>query len=196
MKTLKFFIIVSLSSLIIFSACLKKTEKEVSDQQTAELRSTASDFMQSLKSVLVKEIQTNGIVSAVSVCSDTAQALTNNIGHEKDVIIKRVSFRNRNPFNKPDEFESNTLKEFEAWFVNGELLPQTEIVSIETENGRQFIRYIKPIFVQPECLGCHGSENEIPDGVKSLLNSKYPEDKAVNFKTGDLRGAISVKKEI
>ena len=53
--------------------------------------------MESLKSVLVKEMQTNGIVSAVSVCSDTAQILTNNYGVNKGIYIKRVSFKNQKP---------------------------------------------------------------------------------------------------
>jgi hypothetical protein len=180
---------------ILFTGCLKKEEKEIPVKEISELRTTANDFMKSLKSVLVKEIQTNGIVDAVSVCSDTAQILTNNFGQEKGVIIRRVSSKNRNPLNKPDDFEIKALQRFEEWYKNGELLPQTELASVEEEDEKKFILYMKPIFIQPECLGCHGTENEIPDNIKLILNERYPEDKAVNFKNGDLRGAVSVKKE-
>jgi hypothetical protein len=189
--------LLSLLTLIVFSTgCLKKTDKEISDKEMAELRTAANDFMKSLKAVLVNEIRVNGIVSAVSVCSDTAQMLTNNFGHETGVYIKRVSFRNRNPLNKPDEFEADYLQKFEELFRNGELFPQTEFAEIEEADGQKFIHYMKPILVQSECLGCHGMENEIPESVKAVLNEKYPEDKAVNFRTGDLRGAVSVKKII
>jgi len=49
--------------------------------------------MESLKTILVKEMQTNGIAAAVSVCSDTAQLLTNNYGIKKGIYIKRVSVK-------------------------------------------------------------------------------------------------------
>lgn len=74
------------------------------------LRNDAKSFFDSLKSVLIKEIQTHGIVSAVSVCSNTAQELTKEFGILKDIYIKRVTFKNRNPLNAPDNFEAKALK--------------------------------------------------------------------------------------
>ena len=89
--------IISLSALSIFlflvAGCGEKPTPELTEQIKNGLRTDAKQFMESLKTVLVKEMQTNGIVSAVSVCSDTAQILTNNYGVNKGIYIKRVSFK-------------------------------------------------------------------------------------------------------
>ena len=81
--------IISLSLLSIFIffciGCGEKPAPELTEQIKNGLRTDAKQFMESLKSVLVKEMQTNGIVAAVSVCSDTAQVLTNNYGVNKGI---------------------------------------------------------------------------------------------------------------
>jgi Fe-S cluster biogenesis protein NfuA len=63
-------------------------------------------------------------------------------------------------------------------------------------NGIKTVNYIKPIVTEGICLSCHGSENTISDNVKQILSKKYPEDKAVGYSIGDLRGIISISKEI
>jgi len=45
-------------------------------------------------------------------------------------------------------------------------------------------------------LNCHGSESELMPEVNSLIAQKYPDDKATGYRTGDLRGAVSIKKAI
>jgi hypothetical protein len=32
--------------------------------------------------------------------------------------------------------------------------------------------------------------------IKKIISDKYPEDKAVDYKVGDLRGAVSIEKVI
>ncbi len=192
----KYFIsFLALISIYIIS-CDKKSEPEITDQQLSSMRTTAMDFMKELKGVLIKEIQTGGVVNAVAVCSDTAQLLTNNFGLQKGVFIKRVSFKNRNENNYPDEFEQRILNKFQLLHQNKEIDNTTEFIEISEEGEFEYLRYMKPIIVQAECLNCHGSENEIPQDAKNLIAQKYKNDKAVNYKIGDLRGAVSLKKVI
>lgn len=181
---------------ILLISCTQKPKPEITEQLKSALRSDAKTFMESLKSVLIKEIQTHGIVSAVSVCSDTAQALTNNYGISKGIYIKRVSFKNRNPLNVPDDFEAQGLKLFEDLHNKNLIKPETEYVEIIEENGVSKIRYMKPILVQPECLNCHGIEEQISPQVKEVINKIYPDDKAKGYKMGDLRGAVSIQKTL
>ena len=47
---------------------------------------------------------------------------------------------------------------------------------------------MKPIFVEDACLACHGSKDKRP----FFIVDKYPEDRAFDFKTGDLRGMVEV----
>lgn len=189
--------ILSLSILIflfITIACSDKSQPELTDQIKNELRKDAKEFSESLKNILVKEIRTNGIVSAVNVCSDTAQILTNDYGVGKGIYIKRVSFKNRNQNSIPDEYESKALKYFEELKSSGKLNDTTEYIEIEETNGIKKVRYLKPIIIQPLCLNCHGDVENINQDVKNALHTRYPEDKATGYQIDDLRGAVSISK--
>ncbi|MFN3693800.1 MAG: DUF3365 domain-containing protein [Ignavibacterium sp.] len=193
---MKKLIVFSVLSLFIFINCSQKSKPDITEELKTSLRSDAKSFMESLKSVLIKEIQTNGIVKAVSVCSDTAQVLTNNYGISKGIYIKRVSFKNRNPLNVPDDFEAKVLKMFEDQFGKDQLKPESEYIELIEENGIYKVRYLKPIFVQPECLNCHGAEEQISPQVKEVINKIYPDDRAKGYQMGDLRGAVSIQKTL
>jgi hypothetical protein len=181
-------------SLSLLSCSEKKVE--VSEDQVIGMRTTAMEFMKDLKGVLVSQIQTNGVLQAVSVCSDTAQVLTNNFGVNKGVYIKRVSLKNRNANNFPDDFEKQVLSKFELLHQNKELNSETEHAEVVQDGEFKYLRYLKPILVQAECLNCHGSETDIMSEVKQLIAQKYSDDKAVGYKIGDLRGAVSLKKVV
>ena len=188
-------IVVSLILLIFFLNCSEK-KAEISKNQIIAMRATALDFMKELRSILIEQIQSNGVLAAVSVCSDTAQVLTNNFGVERGIYLKRVSLKNRNTNNYPDDFEKRILNRFELLHQNNELNNETEYAEIVAEGDYKYLRYLKPIIIQAECLNCHGSKSEIIPEVRNLIAQKYPEDKAVGYKSGDLRGAVSIKKAI
>jgi hypothetical protein len=54
------------------------------------------------------------------------------------------------------------------------------------------VRYFKPIVVQELCLTCHGNKESFSPELKTALKEKYPDDKAVDYRPGDLRGMWSV----
>lgn len=182
--------------LFISFGCSEKSKPELTENIKSSLRKDAKDFMESLKSILVKEMQTKGIVSAVSVCSDTAQILTNNYGISKGIYIKRVSFKNRNENDAPNKIETEALKMFEELKQKGELKETTEYFKTTEENGATSVIYLKPILVQAPCLSCHGSLDQIGPDVKQILQTKYPNDKAIGYQLDDLRGAVSIKKTL
>ena len=194
MKTI--FSINLLILILIISCGEKNQEAQITENQKKEMRENASEFMGQLKSILIKQIKSEGTLSAVAVCSDTAQVLTNDFGLKKGVYIKRVSFKNRNQNNVPDEFEAKVLKEFEQMRKEGTLTSDTEHFEITKENDYQYLRYMKPIKISAACLKCHGNEERISAEVKELIAKRYPDDKAVGYKNGDLRGAVSIKKLI
>lgn len=180
---------------LLFVLSCTDNNTDVSQEQVDGLRATSLEFMKTLKGVLINQMQTGGVVQAVSVCSDTAQVLTNNFGLQKGVYIRRVSLKNRNPNNYPDEFEKRILNQFELLKQNNELNEKTEYFEVVKEDEFTYLRYLKPILVQAECLNCHGdpATNMMGD-VKELIAQQYPDDKAVGYSIGDLRGAVSVKK--
>ncbi len=192
--------IISLSLLSIFiflwNGCGEKPAPELTDQIKNGLRKDAKEFMDSLKSVLVKEMQTNGIVAAVAVCSDTAQLLTVNYGFSKGIYIKRVSLKNRNTRNAPDGFESKVLNHFRQLSVESKLDGTTEFFEIINTDGVNSVRYMKPIIIQAPCLSCHGGSEQISPEVKTIIQNKYPDDKATDYHMDDLRGAVSIQKTL
>jgi len=179
----------------LFIQCSEK-KKEVSEDQLNAMRTTSTDFMKELKGILIEQIQTGGVVQAVAVCSDTAQLLTNEFGVERGVFIKRVSIKNRNKNNYPDDFEKRALNRFELLKQNNELNNETEYAEIITEGDYKYLRYLKPILVQAECLNCHGNQTDMMPEVSKLIVQEYPRDNATGYKVGDLRGAVSIKKSI
>lgn len=185
----------ALISFIIFLSCTEK-RTEVNENQLKGMRTTSIEFMKNLKGILIKQMQTEGVLRAVSVCSDTAQVLTNNFGLQKGVFIRRVSFKNRNENDYPDDFEKKILSEFELLKQNNELNDKTEHFEVVKEGEHTYLWYLKPILIQAECLSCPGNKDEMMPEVKELLAVKYPYDKAVGYNIGDLRGAVSVKKVI
>lgn len=180
----------------LFTFCSEKPRTEITDQVKNGLRADAQEFMESLKTILVKEMQTNGIVAAVSVCSDTAQVLTNNYGVKKGIYIKRVSFKNRNENDAPNKIEAEALKTFEDLKQKGELKETTEYFTTIEEDGITTVVYLKPILVQAPCLSCHGSLDQIGLEVKDVIRKKYPNDKATGYQLDDLRGAVSIQKTL
>lgn len=193
-KVISFAII--LFFLTFWLGCGEKPKPELTEQIKNGLRADAKEFMGSLKSILVKEMQSNGIIAAVSVCSDTAQILTNNYGVKKGLYIKRVSFKNRNINNTPNSIESEALKMFEELKLKGELSESTEYFSTLEKDGVTSVVYLKPIIVQPPCLNCHGTVDQIGADVKIVINKKYPNDKATGYQIDDLRGAVSIQKTL
>ncbi|CAN8142334.1 hypothetical protein THIOSC15_340039 [uncultured Thiomicrorhabdus sp.] len=53
---------------------------------------------------------------------------------------------------------------------------------------------MKPVMTGGLCLTCHGTAKQIPEGVKAKLADLYPNDKAIDYSEGQVRGAFSFQK--
>jgi hypothetical protein len=47
---------------------------------------------------------------------------------------------------------------------------------------------LRPIAQRPLCATCHGPAEGIDPAVRSLLRERYPADRAVGFRDGEIRG--------
>ena len=92
-----------------------------------------------------------------------------------------------------DQWERETLAAFETRADKGESYETMKQSAIVDEAGKSYFRFMKPLAVQPVCLKCHGSNEQIPGKVRAALDKQYPFDQAKDYKIGDLRGAISIK---
>lgn len=53
-------------------------------------------------------------------------------------------------------------------------------------------RFYRPLPTGALCLNCHGAPDELGDGVPEALERLYPQDEAVGFSEGELRGLLRV----
>jgi mono/diheme cytochrome c family protein len=136
-----------------------------------------------LGSNLLKAIQAGGPEHAVDFCSTRAIALTDSMGRELHAGIKRVSDRNRNPANAVNADELAYIQAARARMEQGEKpLPQLQ------QHGDSAVGYY-PIVMDALCLQCHGSrETDISPSTWSVLQARYPDDRAYGFALGELRG--------
>lgn len=186
-----YLLITALTLLILFTA-----QTNSDDELKNHFREISLTFMEDLKSVLMKNLSEGGALQAITVCSDTAQELTNSIGEKNNVVLRRVTLKPRNPKDTADAFESKVLSRWHELMNEGSLDKETEYLEIVKIENESYARYMKPIFIQGPCLTCHGGENMISSEVKNLLKEIYPDDKATGYKPGDLRGAISISQII
>jgi hypothetical protein len=164
---------------------------EGEDDAVEKARNSVSTFMERLQGVLMEQMRVGGPAVALSVCSDTAQVLTKEIGIELGVDIRRVSDRVRNPLNRPDAYERTVLDTFIRKTTAGDKPPFIHY-EVRTMDGTDALWYMQSIHIQPACLSCHGTERTVNDEVRNELKVRYPDDTAVDYSPGDLRGAIRV----
>ncbi|MEA3332728.1 MAG: DUF3365 domain-containing protein, partial [Pseudomonadota bacterium] len=147
-------------------------------------------FMTELKGELKAAIRGGRTVKAISVCKKTAPELAARYSLPSGVLVGRTSERWRNPKNRPDRWEQEGLAILERRRLQGETLAGMDYwQEIEVE-GKRFFRYLRAIPTGSLCLRCHG-EN-ISSKLKENLQRLYPGDRAVGFRLGELRGAVTI----
>ena len=160
------------------------------DPQVAEARMTIKAFATELKGELQSAMKAGGPVNAIGVCNIRAPEIATSINSKGKLQISRVSLKNRNPGNAPDEWQRVVLENFEKRKAAGEEAAKIDYAdTVATEKGKEF-RYMKAIPTDAICLNCHGAN--IHSDVKAKLDELYPGDKARGFNVGDIRGAFYV----
>jgi hypothetical protein len=163
-----------------------QTPQEIGDQ-------VAGRLFASLMTTLQEKIATDGPEAAIAYCRLEALPLTAQVAEEFPSVknVRRTALRVRNPNNAPDATDRSVLEEWLASW-NPTTPPQPIIREYTAADGAKELRYYRPVPVMATCLACHGSDEQIPDNVRAALQRDYPQDEAVDFHEGNLRGAIVV----
>lgn len=163
------------------------TEKEKAMAATA-------GFGKALKAELVTAMQSGGPLAAIEVCNTKAPGIAEAISLEQGVQVSRVSLKNRNPNNAPNDWQTSVLSSFEERVEEGEDaggLSWQETVDVD---GEKEFRFMKAIPTGGVCLACHGKN--IDPAVTDKLAELYPDDTATGYSQGDLRGAFVVTRKL
>ncbi len=145
-------------------------------------------FSEALQTELFAAMNEGGPVKAIGACRVKAPEieLANSAGGWS---IRRVTDRFRNPDNRADTLEMSILASFTD---TGGTSPEYLFDWFESDSARTF-RFYQPISVKPLCLKCHGGLQTLAPGVYETLKKHYPLDRAIEYKTGDLRGMFVIE---
>lgn len=167
--------------LLIASFALTACVTQTHEDDLARGAELLTPFKQNLQQTLVSGLK-QGPVHAITACQLQAPEIAKSLSLE-GVVVGRTSNRLRNPANASPEWVSPVL---DSWLVaSAEHEPQI----VELADNR--LGYVEPILLKPLCLTCHGS-NLMPE-VTARIDELYPEDRATDFETGDLRGVFWIE---
>ncbi|WP_296698054.1 DUF3365 domain-containing protein [Algoriphagus sp.] len=164
------------------------TEVEIIQEAMIWGDSISKSAQENLITNLQKAIEEGGMPHAIEFCKENASQITN---ISEDILIRRVSTKNRNSNNYPDSQESPIL---DAYAYNAENGLESEPNIQKIENGEVYLYTKAIIFPGGICLSCHGEPgSQISDPVLNALENLYPEDNAKGYKMGELRGMWSLR---
>jgi hypothetical protein len=186
--------VLGLSCLLALPLAAEEKEAPI-DPQIKAYRLSLKDYGMELKGALQTAMKQGGPVAALTVCHMSALPITQKHSDMHAWEISRTSLKPRNADNQPDAWESKVMQDFDARNAAGEKADTLEFSEIVTgDDGSQTMRYMRAIPTDEVCLTCHGSA--LKDDVSAKLKALYPDDQAVGFKVGDLRGAFSISEPV
>ncbi len=151
-------------------------------------------FLKELGAAMTQEMTKGGPTEAIRVCAELAPEIAGRLSREHGWRVTRVGTRVRNPLlGMPDAWEQQVLAEFAERAGKGESFAGMTRSEAVMEPDGQYYRFMKPIAVQPQCLLCHGPNDQISEEIRHVLKNQYPFDGATGYKAGELRGAVSIK---
>lgn len=175
------------------SVWLQPASAEITSACHQEADRVASELIKELGSALQEQMKTAGQEAAINVCADLAPRIVNRVSREKGWRVTRVGTRVRNPLlGMPDQWEQGVLADFKQKAISGEAFESMSFSEVVDELDGRYFRYMKPLTVKPVCLACHGDPAQIPGVIREM----YPHDMATGYQTGDLRGAVSIKRPL
>lgn len=112
-------------------------------------------------------------------------------GLPRITAFKLSSLQVRNPTNAPDAAELAALNRVRVALDIGNP-PRVLVQKIVAPGGTTEWRVYKPLANIRQCGTCHGNPSDMSAELRTAIHEKYPEDKAVNYATGQWCGLIRV----
>jgi hypothetical protein len=184
--------------LLLFAIACSSGEERVTEindpslirKATDQGNRIASTAQQALGSQLIRTVQAEGPVAAVSFCNTAAYPILDSLKLDLNVKIKRAALKARNEDDLPTAYEKKIIESYEKAIASKQ--PITPVVQAL---GKNEVLYAAPIRTKNDlCLKCHGSAiDDIHESTLAKINALYPNDQATGHKVGDLRGIWSIR---
>lgn len=168
------------------------TQSQLSEEETQEYidrgKQIAQTSFKALSSELTNAMARGGISEAVSYCNVQAYPLTDSLATAFDVIrLKRATDKPRNLKNAASKDEQAQLALYKKQLMQAEQIQP--VVKLASDSS---VVFYAPIKIKGQCLTCHGNKEGMGEDYNKI-KALYPEDKAINYDLGDLRGLWSIE---
>ncbi len=192
--TVRVFVLAAIAFVFNLAADGGAAEQPASpDELAAEARAITAKFAEKLKGELTGAMKVDGPLKAIEVCNVAAPALAADAS-ANGWSVGRTSLKTRNPKNKPDAWEEQVLKGFDAARSDGADAARLERFEVIEQNGKRTFRFMTAIPAAQQCLTCHGEA--IKEPVRAKLAELYPDDHSTGYKEGDIRGAFTLSRTL
>jgi hypothetical protein len=176
---------------LLFCCSAVFSAETINSELNEEARQLAQRFVGELKPQLKRAMLEGGPTLAIEACASLAPRIAANLAAESGWLVKRVSLKSRNASRaQPDNWEKAVLVQFDERAAVGE--SASTLIHAEIEGG--WYRYMQAQVVEPLCLVCHGTD--LAEPVRAILTDFYPDDWATGYLLGQVRGAISLARQL
>lgn len=149
-------------------------------------------YIKMLGKALKKELQAKMMadmsgIQALEFCTRKASEITQNINTKLPAYakVRRTALKVRNDVNNTaDTLDTQVMQAYVTSIAEKTFTPK----DIKVVKEGNITRVYKPLLTLPVCLKCHGTH--VSPALKERIKSAYPNDKAMDFKIGTLRGVI------
>lgn len=195
-----FSLLVLVAGLSAISSCSKNEgipQKNAADlglegKYTATADTVIKATFTALSTALQAAMKDGGVKNAVDYCKVQAIPLTDSMSVKMGAVITRVTNNPRNPANIASSFERQLLSDYTKIVRNSEGQTPLKSTYVDRETAGSPTIY-KPIIIKGLCLNCHGSVGkELTEEHYAFIKDLYPNDKAISYEEGDVRGLWKV----
>ena len=179
---------------LLFSTLLISSAMATDNNTTAELtvKQEGIKYIKMLGGALKIELKAHMMadksgLSAAGFCTSKATSITNEVNAKLPnyAKVRRTSLKLRNNTNNTADALDKKVMDAYVAAIEAKTFTPKDIKVIEEGN---VTRVYKPLVTKAVCLKCHGST--VSKEIKEVISAAYPNDKAMNFKEGSLRGVI------
>ena len=148
--------------------------------ETAKAERAMNDLQRSLLAKLSAAMTSGGPVAAVEVCRTDARTIAESVAKAQGLELGRTSHRLRSPANAP-----------RAWArpaVDAAAGSKAAAEGLKVFDLGDRVGVLRPIGTAEACTTCHGAPDQVRKNLGAALAGAYPQDRAIGFAPGDLRG--------
>jgi len=155
----------------------------------------AGQVLQRLRNDMMAEMQKAmkiGPAAAIGICRHLAPEIAARIQKETGWELRRISLKVRNPANRANDDEQSILLAWETRALSGQPVHTFRTIRMAERDGARAVHLMQAVPMIEACLACHGKK--IDPATMAEIHRLYPEDEAIGYALGEIRGAFSLYK--